>query len=64
MNTCVGFEGYITPGDIFHFCLFREIGYELDGTFFTPCENQYHPECIKVGKPFKTRLVRATLELQ
>jgi hypothetical protein len=64
LNTCVGCEGYITPGSIYHFCLFREIGHELDGTFFTPCENQYHPECIKVGKPFKTRLVRATLGLQ
>jgi hypothetical protein len=63
-NTYVGCEGYITPGDHSHFCLFREIGYELDGTFFTPCENQYHPECIKVGKPFNTRLVRATLGLQ
>jgi hypothetical protein len=60
----VGCEGYITPGSISHFCLFREIGYELDGTFFTPCENQYHPECIKVGKPFNTSLVRATLGLQ
>jgi hypothetical protein len=44
LNTCVGCEGYITPGSISHFCLFREIEYELDGTFFTPCENQYHPE--------------------
>jgi hypothetical protein len=64
LNTCVGCEGYITPGNISHFCLFREIGYELYGTFFTPCETQYHPECIKVGKPFKTRLVRSTLGLQ
>jgi hypothetical protein len=64
LNICVGCEGYITPADISHFCLFREIEYELDGTFFTPCENQYHPECINVGKPFKTRLVRATLGLQ
>jgi hypothetical protein len=53
-----------SPGDLSHFCLFRETGYELDGTFFTPCENQYHPECIKVGKPFKTKLVRATSGLQ
>jgi hypothetical protein len=64
LNICLGCEGYITPGDHSHFCLFREIGYELDGTFFSPCENQYHPECIKVGKPLKTRLVRATLGLQ
>jgi hypothetical protein len=64
LNTCVGCEGYITPGDHSHFCLFIEIRYELDGTFFTPFWNQYHPECIKVGKSFKTRLVRATLGLQ
>jgi hypothetical protein len=64
LNTCVGCEGYITPGDHSHFCLFREIEYELDGTFFSPCENQYHPEFIKVGKTFKTRLVRSTLGLQ
>jgi hypothetical protein len=32
LNTCVGCEGYITPGDHSHFCLFREIWYELDGT--------------------------------
>jgi hypothetical protein len=64
LNACVGCEGYIAPGDHAHFCLFREIGYELDGTFFTPCENQYHTECIKVEKPFKTRIVRATLGLQ
>jgi hypothetical protein len=56
LNICVGCEGYITDGDYSHFCLFRKIGYELDGT--------YHPECIKVEKPFKTRLVRATLGLQ
>jgi hypothetical protein len=60
----VGCEGYITPGDHYHFYLFREIGYELDGTFLTPCENKYHPECIQVGKTFKTRLARATLGLQ
>jgi hypothetical protein len=33
LNTCVGCEGYIPPGDHSHVCLFREIGYELDGTF-------------------------------
>jgi hypothetical protein len=64
LNTCVGCEGYIPPGNVSHFCLFREIVYELDGTFLTPCENQYQPECIKVGKTFKKRLVRATLGLQ
>jgi hypothetical protein len=64
LNTHMGCKGYITPGSISNFCFFREIGYGLDGTFFTPCENQYHPECIKVGKPFKTRLVRSTLGLQ
>jgi hypothetical protein len=60
LNICVGCEGYITHGDHSHFFLFREIGYALDGTSFSPCGNQYHPECIKVVKPFKTRLVRAT----
>jgi hypothetical protein len=64
LNICVGCEGYISPGSVFHFCLFRKIGYELDGTLCTPCKSQYHPECIKVGKPFKTRLVRAALGLQ
>jgi hypothetical protein len=64
LNMCVGCEGYITPGDHSNFCLFRKIGYELDGTYFSPCGNQYHPECIKVVKPFKTILVRATLGLQ
>jgi hypothetical protein len=64
LNICVGCEGYITPRDHSHFCLFREIGYESDGTSFSPCRNKYHPECIKVGKPFKTRLVRAILGLQ
>jgi hypothetical protein len=63
LNICVGCEGYIPPGNVSHFCLFRKVGYELDGTLFTPCESQYHPECIKVGKPFKTRLVRTTLGL-
>jgi hypothetical protein len=60
----VGCEGYIPPGNVSHFCLFRKVGYELDGTFFTPFESQYHPECIKVGKSFKTRLAKATLGLQ
>jgi hypothetical protein len=60
----VGCEGYITPGNVYHVCLFRKIGYELDRTFFTPCEIQYQPEFIEVGKPFKTRLVRANLGLQ
>jgi hypothetical protein len=64
LNICVGCEGYITPGDHSHFCLFREFGYELVGTSLSPCGNQYHPECIKVGKTFKTRLTRATLGLQ
>jgi hypothetical protein len=64
LNTCVRCEGYITPGDHSHFCLFREIGYELDGNFYTPGENQYHPDCIKVVNTFKTRLVRAKLGLQ
>jgi hypothetical protein len=64
LNICVGCKGYITPGDHSHFCLLREIGHELDGTSFSNGDNQYHPECIKVGKPFKTRLVRATLGLQ
>jgi hypothetical protein len=65
LNMCMGCEGYIiTPGDHSHFCLFREIGYELDGTSFSPCGNQCHPECVKVGKYFNTRLVRATWGLQ
>jgi hypothetical protein len=64
LTTFVGCEGYITPGDHSNFLLFRGIGYELDGTFFSHCENQYHPECIKVGNPFKKRPVRATLGLQ
>jgi hypothetical protein len=64
LNICVGCEGYIPPGNVSHFCLFRKVGYELDGTLFTPCESQYHPECVNVGKHFKTRLVRATLGLQ
>jgi hypothetical protein len=64
LNICLGCEGYITPGDQSHFCLFRKVGYAWDGDYFSPCGNQYHPECIKVGKPFKTRLVRATLGLQ
>jgi hypothetical protein len=64
LNIFVGCEGYITPGDQSHFCLFRKIGYELDGASLSRCGNQYHPECIKVEKPFKTRLVRATLGLQ
>jgi hypothetical protein len=64
LNICVGCEGYITPVDHSHVGLFREIGYELDVTSLSPCGNQYHPGCIKVGKPFKTRLVRATLGLQ
>jgi hypothetical protein len=64
LSMFVGCEGYITPGDLSHFCLFRKIGYELDGTYFSPGGKQYHPECIKVGKTFKTRLVRATLSLK
>jgi hypothetical protein len=40
LNTCVGCEGYITPGDRYHVCLFLEIGYELDGPFLSPSENQ------------------------
>jgi hypothetical protein len=63
LNIRVGCEGYITPDDP-HFCLFRKIGYELDGTSLSPCGNQYHLECIKVEIPLKTRLVRATLGLQ
>jgi hypothetical protein len=34
LNMCVGCEGYITPGGQSHFCLFRKIGYELDGDPF------------------------------
>jgi hypothetical protein len=64
LNICVGCEGYTTPGDHSRSCLFRKIGFELDGTSFSPCGNQYQPECITVRKPFKTRLVRATLGLQ
>jgi hypothetical protein len=59
LNICVGCEGYITPGEQSHFCLFMKIGYELDGAPFSPRGNQHHPECIKVGKPFRARLVRA-----
>jgi hypothetical protein len=64
LNICVGCEGYINPGGHSHFCIFREIGYELDGTYFSPCDNQYHPECIKLVKLFKKRPVRATLGLK
>jgi hypothetical protein len=48
LNICVGCEGYITHGGHSNVCLFREIGYELDGNSFSPCV--YHPEFIKVGK--------------
>jgi hypothetical protein len=64
LNNCVGCERYNTPEENSHSCLFREIGYELDGTFFSPCENKYQSECIDVVKHFKTRLVRDTLGLQ
>jgi hypothetical protein len=64
LSICVGCEGCITPGYQSHLCLFRNTGYEFDGVPFSPCGNQYHPECIGVGKPFKTRLVRVTLGLQ
>jgi hypothetical protein len=50
--------------NVYHFCIFTKVRYELDGTLFTHSENQYHPECIKVGKPFRTRLVKSTLGLQ
>jgi hypothetical protein len=64
LNICAGCEGYITPGDQSHFCLLRKNGYELDGASFSPRGNQYDPECIQIGKTFKTILVRATLGVQ
>jgi hypothetical protein len=64
LSICVDCEGYITPGDQYHLCIFRKTSYYLDGIPFPPCGNQYHPACIKVGKPFTTRLVRATLGLE
>jgi hypothetical protein len=64
LNICVGCEGYISPGYQSHLCLFRKTGYALYGVPFSPCGNQYHLECIKARKPFKTRLARATLGLQ
>jgi hypothetical protein len=64
LSTCVGCDGWITPGGQYHLCLFRKTGYQMDEVPFSPCGNQYHPECIKVGKHFKTRLVRAKLGLQ
>jgi hypothetical protein len=64
LKICVGCVRYITPGDQSNLCLFRKTGYEFEGVLFSPCGNHYHPDFMKVGKPFKTRLVRATLGLQ
>jgi hypothetical protein len=64
LSICVGCEAYTTPGDQSQLCLCRKTGYELDGIPFSLCGIQYHPECIKVEKPFKTRLALATLGFQ
>jgi hypothetical protein len=54
LNTCVCCEGYITPGDVSHFCLFREIGYELDGTFYALGES-ISPGVHKGGETFQDK---------
>jgi hypothetical protein len=60
-STCVGCDECIDPRHTF---LFSRCVFTLDHMFFTPCGNHYHPKCIAVGNPIRTRLVRATVGIQ
>ena len=37
-------------------CHFAEHGFQVNGTQMHPCGTRYHPQCIRVGPPFATRL--------
>jgi hypothetical protein len=38
-------------------CAFYSKGFPIsDGPTARPCYTQYHPQCLKIGKPFETRL--------
>jgi len=37
-------------------CHFSDIGFRLGDTTYAPCHVGYHPECLRIGAPFTTRL--------
>ena len=37
-------------------CTFAKTGFNLNDQTFRPCGARYHPQCIKAGPPFTTRL--------
>ena len=38
-----------------HKCTFYSSGFTLNSIVFKPCRVYYHPKCVKVGAPFRTR---------
>ena len=41
-----------------HVCLFHSSGFHIAGQTYSPCLTRYHAGCIRVGEPFRSRLVR------
>ena len=52
----MGCSDILTQSQEQHLCIFAKTGFIQDGREFLACGTSYHPGCIVVGDPFRTRL--------
>lgn len=54
----MGCERLLKSDDDRLVCSFATAGFEQNGLLYLPCGTAYHPGCIVVGEPFRTRLAK------
>ena len=55
LTNCTGCRTPIDIGTPVHKCMFYSKGFTCKNITFQACEVIYHPQCIRVGSPFRTR---------
>jgi hypothetical protein len=55
-HVCTGCWNPLTPDKRQFRCHFCDTGFSIDKAQFRPCHVSYHPECLRIGTPFTTRL--------
>jgi hypothetical protein len=55
-HLCAGCERPLGRKEVQFCCHFGDTGFKIKEFEARPCQTQYHPECIRMGLPFVTRL--------
>jgi hypothetical protein len=57
-NLCAGCRLPLGRTEAQFCCQFCDSGFVLDGTSLRPCRTRYHPHCLRIGLPFRSRLAK------